>query len=255
MPEKRGFKDYFSDQAEGYAVFRPRYPEILFESLAESAPRREQAWDCATGSGQAALGLARHFDRVIATDASPEQIQNAIPDRRVEYRVAAAEKSGLADGSVDLITVAQALHWFDIPAFFMEATRVLVPGGLLAVWCYQLFTIDPAIDRLIHLFYSETLGPYWPPERKMVEEGYQTISFPFIEQKTPPFFIESSITLDPLGGYLRTWSATRRYLAAEGRDPVTDLLVSLATVWGDPLRPRRMKSPLRLRVGRKEGRG
>lgn len=249
MQEKRNFKDYFSEQAAGYASFRPRYPERLFDFLADIAPRRAQAWDCATGSGQAALGLAKYFDRVIASDASPEQISNATPHPRVEYRVVPAEKSGLRKGSVDLLAVAQALHWFDLPAFFQEAKRVLIPGGVIAVWCYQLFTIDPAVDRLVDRFYRGTLGPYWPPERKMVEEGYRSISFPFVERKVPSFSIESSLTLQQLGGYLRTWSATRRYIAARGEDPVTDLLSALSEVWGDPAAPRPFRAPLRLRAG------
>lgn len=246
------FKDHFSETAAGYARFRPRYPETLFDYLAGTAPRRARAWDCATGSGQAAIGLAKHFERVIATDASAGQIAHALPNRRVDYRVAPAEKSGLEPGSIDLVTVAQALHWFDIPAFFQEVKRVLAPGGLLAVWCYQLFTIDPAIDRIVRRFYAETLGPYWPPERKMIEEGYRSIPFPFSELQTPSFEIESSVTMGQLGGYLRTWSATRRYLAERGDDPMAYLLSLLAEVWGDPGTPRQMRSPLRLGVGETE---
>jgi len=246
------FKDHFSETAAGYATFRPHYPEALFAYLAGVTPRRERAWDCATGSGQAAIGLAKHFRQVIATDASAEQIAHALPNRRIDYRVAPAEKSGLAPESIDLVTVAQALHWFDIPVFFQEVKRVLTSGGILAVWCYQLFTIDPAIDPLILRFYGETLGPYWPPERKLVEEGYRSISFPFTELEPPSFSMASSVTLDQLGGYLRTWSAVRRYLTERGLDPVTDLLAAIAEVWGDPAAPRRTTSPLRLRVGRKE---
>lgn len=246
------FKDHFSETAAGYARFRPRYPESLFEFLAGAAPKRERAWDCATGSGQAALGLAGRFKQVIATDASAEQIAYARSHPRVEYRVASAERSGLETASIDLVTVAQALHWFDIPAFFQEVRRVLVPGGVAAVWCYQLFTIDPAVDKIIRHFYSETLGPYWPPERKMVEEGYRSIPFPFAEVKTPSFSIESSITLAQLAGYLRTWSAVQRYIKERAEDPLIDLLSALAPVWGDPDRPRLLTTPIRLRVGRKE---
>jgi len=189
---------------------------------------------------------------VIATDASAEQIAHAIPHRGVAYRVARAEESGLASGSIDLVTVAQALHWFDLPAFFAEAKRVVVPGGLLAVWAYQGFRISPEVDRIVRRYYSETVGPYWPAERTMVEEGYGSIAFPFTELKTPLFEIEQPITLAGLAGYLRTWSATRRYLADRGVDPVADLLPALAEVWGGPGAPREMRSPLRLRVGRKE---
>lgn len=249
---RMSFKDHFSDTAAGYASFRPRYPDALFSYLAEAAPSRERAWDCATGSGQAATGLAAHFKEVIATDASTEQIAHAIPNPRVAYRVAPAERSGLASGSTDLVTVAQALHWFDLPVFFAEVKRVLAPGGLLAVWAYPGFRISPEIDRIVRRYYSETVGPYWPPERTMVEEGYRSIPFPFTELKTPLFEIERPVTLAGLAGYLRTWSATRRYLAERGIDPVAELLPSLSEVWGDPGAPRNMRAPLCLRVGRKE---
>lgn len=246
------FKDHFSETAAGYARFRPRYPETLFDYLAGAAPRRARAWDCATGSGQAAIGLAKHFERVIATDASTEQIAHALPSPRVDYRVAPAEKSGLETESIDLVTVAQALHWFDIPAFFQEVRRVLIPGGLLAVWTYQLFTINPDIDRRVLRFYAETLAPYWPPERKMVEEGYRSIAFPFAELETPSFYIESPVTLSELTGYLRTWSAVQRYKKEKRRDPVELLLAELAPLWEDPNTPRLLGTPIRLRMGRKE---
>lgn len=246
------FKDHFSDTAAGYATFRPRYPDALFAFLAETAPGRERAWDCATGSGQAAIGLAAHFKEVIATDASAEQIAHAIPHPGVVYRVAPAERSGLDSGSIGLVTAAQALHWFDLPAFFDEVKRVLMPGGLLALWAYQLFRISPEIDRIVRRFYSETVGPYWPPERSMVEEGYRSIGFPFTELEAPRFEIARPVTLAGLAGYLRTWSASRRYLSERGVDPVTGFLPSLAEVWGDPGAPREMRSPLPLRIGRKE---
>ncbi len=253
MPKQGDFKDYFSDQAAEYASFRPRYPDALFDFLASRTARHAQAWDCATGSGQAALGLARHFDRVIATDASAEQIAHALPHPHIDYRIASAEQSGLEPASIDLVTVAQALHWFNIPAFFQEVRRVLVPGGILAVWCYPLFTIEPVIDRMVQTFYSKILGPYWPPERKMVEEGYLSIAFPFSELETPSFFIESSVTLSQLAGYLRTWSAVQRYMKEKGDDPVERLLAELSPLWGEAEAPRRLRSPLHLRVGRKEG--
>lgn len=244
------FKDHFSETAAGYARFRPRYPELLFDFLAGAAPKRERAWDCATGSGQAALGLAGRFKQVIATDASAEQIAYARPHPCVEYRVASAERSGLETASIDLVTVAQALHWFDIPAFFEEVKRVLIPGGLVAVWCYPLFTIEPAIDRIVRRFYAEKLGLYWPPERKRVEEGYRSISFPFVEMETPAFQIESPVALSQLAGYLGTWSAVRRYIRERGEDPVALLVAELAPVWGDPDQPRLLTTPIRLRMGR-----
>jgi ubiquinone/menaquinone biosynthesis C-methylase UbiE len=143
------FKDHFSKQAVGYAKFRPRYPKVLFSYLRRIAPSRELAWDCGTGNGQAAVGLASVFDRVIATDASEKQISNAQPDERVEYRVAPAENSGIKSETLDLIMIAQALHWFDLDRFYAEARRVLKPNGVLAASAYKFFRITPEIDQLV----------------------------------------------------------------------------------------------------------
>lgn len=161
------FKDHFSGHAGQYARFRPRYPEALFSYLALLAPVREFAWNCATGNGQAAIGLAAHFERVIATDASSQQIESAEPHARVEYRVAPAENSRLPADSIDLVTAAQALHWFDIPAFFAEAQRVLKPGGVTAVWAYNLLRISPEVDALVNRFYLETTAAFWPPNAQL----------------------------------------------------------------------------------------
>lgn len=244
------FNDHFSSRAADYAVFRPRYPDALFEFLASESPARDLAWDCATGNGQAAIGLAAYFARVVATDASDAQIARAAAHQRVEYRVAVGDNSGLPDQSADLVTVAQALHWLDRAAFFPEARRVLVPGGLIAVWCYGQVHIEPAVDAVLRRFYSETVGPYWPPERPHVDNGYRTIQFPFDEQTTPSFAIDRLLTLDELAGYLRTWSATRRYMERHGVDPVGDVIAEVAPIWGDPSAQRAARWPLSVRVGR-----
>ena len=170
------FADHFSGVSAAYAAFRPRYPDALFDLLAAAAPAREAAWDCATGNGQAALGLARHFARVIATDASDAQIAYATPHPRITYRVAAADRSGLGDRSVDLVTVAQAAHWLDRPRFYAEARRVLRPAGVIALWSYWDFTIAPEIDPILRVFHKETVGPFWPLERKLTEDRYRTIA-------------------------------------------------------------------------------
>lgn len=243
------FKDHFSSRAADYAVFRPRYPDALFEFLASEAPARDAAWDCATGNGQAAVGLARHFTRLVATDASEAQIAQATPHPRVEYRVAVAENSGLPDRSIDLVTVAQALHWLDRAAFFREARRVLAPRGLVAVWCYGQAQIEPAIDAILRRFYSETVGPYWPPERPIVDSGYRTIEFPFHELSTPSLSIDRELTLDELAGYLRTWSATRRYIDDHGVDPVGDVIAEIAPIWGDRSARHAARWPLSVRAG------
>jgi SAM-dependent methyltransferase len=249
------FTDLFTPGAAAYAQFRPRYPASLFHALAERAPGRGCAWDCATGSGQAAIGLAAHFERVIATDASAAQIAQAEPHPRVEYRVALAESSGLPAHCADIVTVAQALHWLDRDGFFAEARRVLIPGGVVAVWCYTLLSVDPAIDGLLARFTTDTVGPFWPTERELVNTGYRTIDFPFEEVQLPPVAIDQPLTLDGLAGYLRTWSATRRYVEVRGEDPVAPLLGELASHWGEPTRPRRARWPLHVRAGRIQSRG
>lgn len=245
------FKDHFSGHAAEYARFRPRYPDELFAYLASIAPARDCAWDCATGNGQAAIALAAHFDRVIATDASARQIDSAERHERIEYRIAPAEQSGLAAASVDAITIAQALHWFDIPAFFVEAQRALRPRGVIAIVAYNLLTIAPEIDVLVNHFYAETTGPFWPPEREIVEAGYRGIDFPFDELDAPSLEMETQWTLAQLLGYLRTWSATQRFAAARGFDPVDSLGRALAEVWRvDVDTPRLVRWPLTLRIGR-----
>ena len=191
------FHDHFSSVAKRYADFRPHYPAGLFDYLATVVPASSVVWDCAAGNGQATFDLAERFERVVATDASAEQIASAKPHPKVEFRVAPAEESGLANESLGLVAVAQALHWFDLTRFYAEVARVLRPGGVLAVWAYGVNEVEgDAINQLVQDFYSNTIGPYWPPERKLVEEGYRTISFPFAEITTPTFRMEARWTLE-----------------------------------------------------------
>ena len=244
------FADHFSDVSAGYAAFRPRYPDALFDLLAEAAPARDAAWDCATGNGQAAIPLARHFAHVIATDASAAQIAHATPHPRVTYRVAPAEASELGDRSVDLVTAAQAVHWFDRPRFWAEVRRVLRPRGVVAVWTYWFFSITPELDATMQRFYNHTVGPFWPPERKLTEDRYRSIEFPFDEFTVPDFTIEQRLTLDDVAGYIRTWSATRGFVQRHGRDPVDDLVADLGPAWGEPRTPRLARWPVAVRAGR-----
>ena len=251
VPDKPPFRDLFSSQASAYAAYRPRYPAALFAWLAGVVTSRRVAWDCATGSGQAATGLAAHFARVIATDASAAQLAHAAPAPNVDYRVAAAEHGGLASASVDLVNVAQALHWFDLERFYVEATRVLVPGGVLAVSSYGSATLDdPALSAIFSHFEHETLGAWWPDGRRHVGEGLREAAFPFVELVPPPLTLECRWTLDALLGYARSWSATARFVAHHDRDPVVDLGAALSPVWGDPLRSRRVRWPFVVRAGR-----
>jgi hypothetical protein len=244
------FQDHFSSRSAGYAVFRPTYPPELFAWLASIAPGRRLAWDCATGNGQAARGLAPHFDSVIATDASADQVRRAEPIANVSYRVATAEQSGLDPGEVELITVAQALHWFDRLGFWAEARRIAVPEAVLAVWMYNLPTVDPAIDRLVHRFYRETVGPYWPGDRVLVDQEYRTIALPFPEIAPPPFSMAAEWTLAHFVGFLRTWSAVARYFEARGHDPVDAFEREVAPLWGGDASLRLVRWPLHLRVAR-----
>jgi SAM-dependent methyltransferase len=244
------FADHFSGVAAEYATFRPRYPDALFDFLARAVPALDAAWDCGTGSGQAAVGLARHFQRVVATDPSESQLAHATPHPRITYRVAAAEASGLADASVDLVTAAQALHWFDRSRFWTEARRVLRPRGVTAVWTYVLVEIAPDIDAIIRDFYSTVVGPFWPPERRITEERYRTIEFPFAEFAAPNFVIEQQVTLDDVAGYIRTWSATRAFIKQRGQDPVDDLVARLSPAWGARRSARLARWPVAMRIGR-----
>lgn len=247
------FTDHFATVADHYAAHRPTYPPALFDWLAENSPVTGLAWDCATGTGQAAGELARRFRNVVATDASAAQIAAATPCSGVEYHTAPAEQSGLEAGSVDLITVAQALHWFDLDRFYAEVRRVLKPGGLLAVWTYGVFGTEGGDDaaelqRMLHTFYYRTVGPYWPPERRHVENGYADLPFPFAPVPVPPFSMAVEWRLTDLTGYLRSWSATARYRELHGSDPVEALAKELAGKWGEGTR--RIVWPLSVRAGR-----
>lgn len=246
------FKDYFSNLAANYASFRPHYPSSLFDYLAKTSRQQELAWDCACGSGQATLDLARHYVSVIATDASAAQVAAAPPHPNVRYRVASAEASGINSASVDLGTVAQALHWFELAPFYAEVGRVLRPGGVLAVWTYGVLHVeDESIDRRLQEFYWKTLQSYWPAERRYVESGYRTLPFPYAELAPPSFDMQEHWSLRELIGYIRSWSATARYVEQHGVDPAVMLEQGLEHEWGEPASARKIIWPLSLRIGRK----
>lgn len=245
------YSELFSGHAEQYAAARPRYPEALFDWLAVIAPDHRVAWDCATGNGQAAIGLASRFARVIATDASASQLAHAVPHPGVEYRQAPAEASGLEAASVDLITVAQALHWLDLPAFFEEATRVLSPAGVLAAWTYNRPRVTPAIDSEVDRLHDETLGNYWSGRRRLVDEGYASVALPFEPVDAPHFEMRNEWTLAEFTAYVRTWSAVQRYMQDHARNPVDATEYALGPLWGDPRDVRTVRWPLTVRAGRK----
>ncbi|HEY6838837.1 MAG TPA: class I SAM-dependent methyltransferase [Geobacteraceae bacterium] len=253
MADETTFKDHFSGNAAAYTQFRPSYPQGLFDWLASVSPGRELAWDCGCGNGQAALGLAPHFRRIIATDASRQQIDHAMPHERVEYRVAPAEASGIEPASVDLIVIAQALHWFDFERFYREVRRVARPQAVIAAITYGELRGGGALDEVIDHFYTEIVGPYWPRERRYVDEGYQTISFPFSELSPPAFEMAAEWTLDHLVGYLGTWSAVKEDTRVHGRNPLEVVGAKLVAAWGEPSRTKKITWPLHLRVGRVTG--
>ena len=241
---------YFAPRAADYAAFRPTYPAALFDWVAGLAPGRARAWDCGTGSGQAAVALAAHFDRVVATDAAAAQLAHAAPAARVEYRVAPAEASGLDAGSVDLVTVAQALHWFDLDRFWAEAQRVLRPGGAVAVWSYGDPVLDePALDAPFQRYARGEVGLYWPPERRLVGEAYRDIPFPFAEVAAPAFAMERAMTLTELAGYVGTWSAATQLARATERDAAAEVAAALARYWRNPERRVLVRWPLTVRAG------
>ncbi len=244
------FKDHFSGHAASYAASRPRYPAELFSELAGLCAARECAWDCATGNGQAARSLSAHFERVIATDASAKQIESAEPHTRIEYRVVAAENPGLASASIDLITVAQALHWFDVERFFAATKNVLRPGGILAYWCYGFCSVEQRCEEVIRSLY-EFVGDYWPPERVIVENGYRDIEPPLPVIDTGEHHMQVEWSADQMIDYMQTWSACQRYRSATGKDPLDGFAQALKGHWGPGSRI--VRWPLRLTVGRAPG--
>ncbi|WP_455216882.1 class I SAM-dependent methyltransferase [Kaarinaea lacus] len=249
------FKDHFSEGSDAYRVFRPGYPDELLSFLSSLTRDHELAWDCATGSGQTALALSRYYANVVGTDASQNQVEQARQQEGVIYRVEKAEQSSFDDHSADLVTVAQALHWFDIQAFFSEVKRVLKNGGVLAAWTYGLLEVNPtnnsaAINEEINTLYGPVLEDYWPEERQMVEEAYQGIAFPFEEIPAPMFHMQTEWNLSQLVGYLGTWSAVKRYIADRGVNPVQQCAAKLARLWGDPENRLPMQWPLTVRAWR-----
>ncbi len=242
--------DHFSRQAEFYSSFRPEYPPELFRFLAALTPEREIVWDAATGSGQAAKGLVLHFDKVFATDISKSQLDNAFDHQKIEYKVESAECTSLKSETVDLVTCAQAVHWLNFSKFYDEVNRVTKEYGVIAVWCYDLLKIKHEIDFIIMQFYSVIVGEYWPPERRYIDEKYETIPFPFDVIDTPDFEMTSTWTFQQLSGYLRSWSSVQRYIDDRGDNPVDLVIDDLEKAWGDIEEKREINWPLILKVGR-----
>jgi SAM-dependent methyltransferase len=245
------FKDHFSSHAAAYAAYRPTYPPELAVWLASIAPSASIALDVGAGSGQLSVLLAEHFERVFATDPSAQQVDSASQHPKIDYRVAPAETCDLPGASVDLLTAAQAAHWFDLPAFFAEARRLLKPGGAIVLISYAGMEHSSSIEPLIDAFRVKTLQPFWPAERQLVENGYRDIHLPFDPIASPPFFIEVHWPLAAMIGYLDTWSAIRAMERDQGRGMFDDFLAELTKTWGDPETTRRIRWPLAIMAGRK----
>ncbi len=226
-------KDLFSSASENYVKFRPGYPPELYKFLRKICGQKTRAWDCGTGNGQVAGELADFFAEVKATDISENQLSQAIQKSNISYSLQPAEKTGFPNGFFDLVTVAQAIHWFDFEAFYAEVKRVLKPGGYIAVIGYELFRSNPQTNKIIDHFYRETVGPFWYPERKYLEEKYQTIPFPFEEVNTPEFSAKETWSRERLLGYLNTWSSVKNYERQKGENPVALIEEELQQSFGE----------------------
>lgn len=225
------FKDHFSRQAALYAKSRPTYPDGLFDYLASLVKTNDLCWDCATGNGQAAVSLSKYFKKVIATDGSKQQLHAAPPVSNIEYREALAENSGLPDHCTDLITVAQAAHWFDLHKFYAEAERVAKKGSLLAVWTYSEARISPEIDKVVEKFEYGFLEKYWPDQRWYVRNKYQTLPFPYKTWETPPFACTMNWNKAQWLNYVQSWSAYDNYKRKNSAEPLPVLLAELDPLW------------------------
>ncbi|MEO5798316.1 MAG: class I SAM-dependent methyltransferase [Gemmatimonadales bacterium] len=245
------FTDLFSEKSATYAQARPTYPDALYRFVAGVAPAKERAWDCATGNGQAAIGLARHFGAVEATDASAQQVANAIAAPGVRFSVQPAERTDFAPASFDAVCIAQALHWFDLDRFWPEVRRVVRPGGLVVAWCYGPTRLpDPALNTVVYSLYDAVLGEWWPANRRHIDASYTTINFPFPRLLSPALEMRVSWTLPQLLGYVRTWSAAQRYQAATGLDPFPEFVAQLAPLWGEGMHE--VEWPLTILAGRND---
>lgn len=250
MSDAPGVPD-FSLVAKDYAAGRPGYPEDLFDWLATTvAPARDIAWDAATGSGQAAWGLAHRFDRVIATDISAEQLRHARQHPRIDYRVARSEASGLPDASVDLAVSAAAAHWFDLPRYYDELRRVVRPGGVAVAWTYHVAHVDPPLDTILWRFYKDVLGPYYPPNVRLVDDRFAGIQLPGRELTAPALHATVRWSARQVAQFAASWSSVPGYIAATGADPIPELEAAVAAAFGGPDVVRELHFPLYIRAAR-----
>jgi len=244
------FKDHFSGHASDYANARPRYPKALFDWLVSQCASHSLVWDAGCGNGQASVALADYFDQVFASDPSATQIASAASHPNIRYAVEPAEQCSLPDDSADCVCVAQALHWFEFERFFSEARRVLKKDGLLAVWTYERSSVNQPIDAVFEKLYLGTLDDYWPPERKLVENAYRDIAFPFSKIQSPILELHCDWNLAQYLAYLRSWSASQRYMKATGIDAVGLIETEMQQAWDNPETVRSVTWPLTVVAGR-----
>ena len=243
------FHDYFSDHSKLYASARPSYPEELFRFVASIAPAHERAWDCATGNGQAAIGLARYFAEVNATDSSDDQIANAIARPKITYAVRSAEESGFPSCYFDAVCVASAIHWFDYERFYPEVKRVLRPHGVIAAWGYDHLRVAPEFDAEFRRSIERVIAPYWPPRKKLLHDGYRDVPFPFERIEPPPIEMHTEWSFDRLMAFVRSWSGVQRCIAAEGAQFFDAAAAALKSAWGNPEDPKRCGMDLYILAG------
>ena len=253
IPERKiNFKDFFSDQSKSYVNFRPRYPKELYKWIYQYVSDFSTAWDCATGNGQAAIDLVDDFEKVIASDASITQIENSIPHPKISYVIAPAEKTEIDDSSIDLLTVAQAINWFQFEQFYSEAKRVLKPKGIIAIWGYDGFPLTgiKKTDDILNKLGRSILEKYWLPESKLIWDQYKNIPFPFVELPSHEFEIKVNWKLSELLGYYASWSATQSYIRENGDNPIELIFEDLFYDWGDPDIKKELKCPIVLKIGK-----
>jgi ubiquinone/menaquinone biosynthesis C-methylase UbiE len=246
--------NYFSVQSEYYARNRPTYPEELFVFLSGLCSSHELAWDCATGNGQAAISLSKYFKKVVATDLSAEQISRAFHRENIFYKVEPSEHSSLENESADLVTVATAIHWFNLPAFYKEVHRVLKPHGVFAAWGYAGCTVNYAIDKMLDEFAFDILKDYWRPETKLNwRDKYETLNFPYPLTAAPSFAATAQYNLNDILNYLNSWSSVQKYKDDNKTNPINSILPRLEKLWGAPEEVKPVSWDLFLKCGRKEG--
>lgn len=241
-------KDNFSDKSELYKQYRPEYPSELVDFICSKVNSFDKAWDCATGSGQMATSLSKRFKTVEATDISNQQLANAIRFPNINYSNQPAEATNFQDAAFDLITVAQAIHWFDFDRFYSEARRTLKPDGLIAVIGYGQPTVNNEVDDVIFHFYETILGKYWDPERKFIDDNYETVPFPFDKIECPQFSINYCTTAERFLGYLGTWSAIKHYMKSNANNPIDLIRDDLIKAWGGEIE-RIVKWPVLTLIG------